>query len=123
MARGAPSGVYAPVRERAWGPALNPVELPARRQARVGLQGAREERRPLVGVQAMLRPGQTAALMLGAELSRRTFWQAGPDAESETDYRTRSKGMWGGFANRSRAVCICDEGWFRCRHMPRVRWR
>ena len=119
MARGAPSGVYAPVRERAWGPALNPVELPARRQARLGIQGARE----LVSVQAMLRPGQTAALMLGAEFSRRTFWQAGPDAESETDYRTRSKGMWGGFANQSRAVCICDEGWFRYRHMPRVRWR
>lgn len=123
MARGAPSGVYAPVRERAWGPALNPVELPARRQARVGLQGAREERRPLVGVQAMLRPGQTAALMLGAELSRRTFWQAGPDAESETDYRTRSKGMWGGFANQSRWGGTCEEGWFVCRHMPRVRWR
>lgn len=122
MVRGAPSGVYAPVRERAWGPALNPVELPARRQARLDIQGAREDSRPLVSVQAMLRPGQTAALMLGAEFSRRTFWQAGPEAESDTDYRSRSKGMWGGFVTRGGSGVTCEEGWHSCRHMPRVRW-
>lgn len=78
----------------------------------------------MVSVQAMLRPGQTAALMLGAEFSRRTFWQAGPDAESDTDYRTRSKGMWGGFAVVwRRRWGTCEEGWFVCRHMPRVRWQ
>lgn len=60
--------------------------------------------------------------MLGAELSRRTFWSAGPEAESDTDYRTRSKDMWGGFVTWSGSGVTCEEGWFVCRHTPRVRW-